>query len=77
MLATGGTVSESIKILKDRGVTDIVFVGIVGAPEGVKRVHADHPDVDIYLAALDERLNEQGYIVPGLGDCGDRLYGTK
>lgn len=77
MLATGGTVSESIKILKDRGVTDIIFVGIVGAPEGVKRVHADHPDVDIYLAALDERLNEQGYIVPGLGDCGDRLYGTK
>lgn len=77
MLATGGTVSESIKILKNNGVTDIVFVGLVGAPEGINRVHADHPDVDIYLAALDEKLNECGYIVPGLGDCGDRLYGTK
>lgn len=77
MLATGGTVSKSIDLLKEKGVTDIAFVGIVGAPEGVKRVHNDHPDVDIYLASLDEKLNEKGYIVPGLGDCGDRLYGTK
>lgn len=77
MLATGGTVSKSIEILKEQGVTDISFVGIVGAPEGVKRVQKDHPDVNIFLAALDERLNEFGYIVPGLGDCGDRLYGTK
>ena len=56
---------------------DIKYVGLVGAPEGVERVRATHPDVDIYLAALDEKLNEKGYIVPGLGDCGDRLYGTK
>lgn len=77
MLATGGTVSKSIEILKNHGVKDISFVGIVGAPEGVRRVQQDHPDVNIFLAALDEKLNDMGYIVPGLGDCGDRLYGTK
>ena len=77
MLATGGSVSHTIKILKDRGVTRISYVGLVGAPEGVKRVQKEHPDVDIYLACLDEKLNDKGYIVPGLGDCGDRLYGTK
>jgi uracil phosphoribosyltransferase len=77
MLATGGSVSHAIKLLKSKGVTNISYVGLVGAPEGVKRLQADHPDVNIFLAALDEKLNEHGYIVPGLGDCGDRLYGTK
>jgi len=77
MLATGGSVAHTIKLLKDRGVTNISYVGLVGAPEGVEKIQAEHPDVDIYLAALDEKLNEKGYIVPGLGDCGDRLYGTK
>ncbi len=77
MLATGGSVVHAIKVLKKRGVKDINYVGLVGAPEGVKRVQEEHPDVNIFLAALDEKLNEKGYIVPGLGDCGDRLYGTK
>ena len=77
MLATGGSVSYSIQVLKDYGVKDIIYMGVVGAPEGVKKVQEDHPDIDIYLAALDEKLNEKGYIVPGLGDCGDRLFGTK
>lgn len=76
MLATGGSASYAIKILKETGIKDIVYVGIVGAPEGIKRLQEDHPDVDIYLAACDEKLNEKGYIVPGLGDCGDRLFGT-
>lgn len=77
MLATGGSVVHAINVLKSRGVKNISYVGLVGAPEGVRRVQAAHPDVDIFLAALDERLNEKGYIIPGLGDCGDRLYGTK
>lgn len=77
MLATGGSVVHAINILKSKGVKDISYVGLVGAPEGVKRVQEAHPDVNIFLAALDEKLNENGYIVPGLGDCGDRLYGTK
>lgn len=77
MLATGGSVVHAINILKSRGVKNISYVGLVGAPEGVRRVQSAHPDVDIFLAALDERLNEKGYIIPGLGDCGDRLYGTK
>lgn len=77
MLATGGSASAAIEIVKRRGATDIRFVGLVGCPEGVERLQKDHPDVDIYLAAMDERLNEKGYIVPGLGDCGDRLFGTK
>ena len=77
MLATGGSVVHAINVLKSRGVKNIIYVGLVGAPEGVRRVQAAHPDVDIFLAALDERLNEKGYIIPGLGDCGDRLYGTK
>lgn len=77
MLATGGSASHSIKLLKDRGVKNIKYVGIVGAPEGVAKIQKDHPDVEIFLAALDEKLNEFGYIVPGLGDCGDRLFGTK
>ena len=77
MLATGGSVVYSIDILKKKGVKNISYVGLVGAPEGVKRVQEAHPDVDIFLAALDEKLNDVGYIVPGLGDCGDRLFGTK
>ena len=77
MLATGGSVVHAVDLLKAKGVTNISYVGLVGAPEGVKRVQDAHPDIDIYLAALDEKLNESGYIVPGLGDAGDRLYGTK
>lgn len=77
MLATGGSVKHAIDILKVKGVSDISYVGLVGAPEGVKKIQKYHPDVNIFLAALDEKLNEVGYIVPGLGDCGDRLYGTK
>ena len=77
MLATGGSVAHAIKLLKERGIKNISYVGVVGAPEGVKRIQKEHPDVDIFLAALDEKLNENGYIVPGLGDCGDRLFGTK
>lgn len=77
MLATGGSASAAIKTLKERGASDVRFVGLVGCPEGIKRLQEDHPDVPIFLAALDLRLNEKGYIVPGLGDCGDRLFGTK
>ncbi|MBI9010524.1 MAG: uracil phosphoribosyltransferase [Tenericutes bacterium] len=77
MIATGGSVLMAIDALKKRGAKDIRLVGLVAAPEGIKRILEKHPDVDIYLAALDEKLNEVGYIVPGLGDCGDRLFGTK
>lgn len=77
MLATGGSACMAVEAVKKRGAQNISFVGLVGAPEGVERLQQDHPDVDIYLAALDEKLNEVGYIVPGLGDCGDRLFGTK
>ena len=77
MLATGGSASAAINAVKNRGAKDIRFVGLVGCPEGVARLQQDHPDVDIYLAKQDEKLNEVGYIVPGLGDCGDRLFGTK
>ena len=77
MLATGGSASAAITMLKQRGCKDIRYVGLVAAPEGVKQLQTDHPDVPIYLAALDEKLNEKGYIVPGLGDCGDRLFGTR
>lgn len=77
MLATGGSASAAVTMLKKRNAKLIKLVCLVGAPEGVKRMQEDHPDVDIYLAALDERLNEHGYIVPGLGDAGDRIFGTK
>jgi len=77
MLATGGSASAAITMIKKRGATVIKLVCLVGAPEGVKRIEEDHPDVEIYLAALDEKLNEKGYIVPGLGDAGDRIFGTK
>ncbi len=77
MLATGGSASAAITAIKKRGARTIKLVCIVGAPEGVKKIQSDHPDVDIFLSALDEKLNENGYIVPGLGDAGDRLFGTK
>ncbi|MFD0767697.1 uracil phosphoribosyltransferase [Bacillus sp. CGMCC 1.60114] len=77
MLATGGSASEAITSLKKRGAKHIKLMCIVGAPEGVKVIQEDHPDVDIYVAALDEKLNNHGYVVPGLGDAGDRLFGTK
>jgi uracil phosphoribosyltransferase len=76
MLATGGSASAAIKVIKENGAKTIKLVSIVGAPEGVARIEKDHPDVQIYLAALDDKLNENGYIVPGLGDAGDRLFGT-
>ena len=77
MLATGGSAIDAINAVKKRGANNIKLVCLVGAPEGVKAVQEAHPDVDIYLAALDEKLNEIGYIVPGLGDAGDRIFGTK
>ena len=77
MLATGGSASAAIQFLKEDGVKHIKLMCIIGAPEGVARMQKDHPDVDIFVAALDERLNEHGYIVPGLGDAGDRIFGTK
>lgn len=77
MLATGGSAIAAIDMVKKQGAKDIRLVNLVGAPEGVKAVEEVHPDVDIYLAALDEKLNEKGYIVPGLGDAGDRIFGTK
>ncbi len=77
MLATGGSAIAAIDNIKKRGAKDIKMVCLVGAPEGVKALQEAHPDVDIYLAALDEKLNEIGYIVPGLGDAGDRIFGTK
>lgn len=77
MLATGGSAVAAIDSLKSRGATNIKFMCLIAAPEGVKMVQEAHPDVDIYIAGLDEKLNEHGYIVPGLGDAGDRLFGTK
>ena len=77
MLATGGSAADAITMLKKRGCTNIRLMCLVAAPEGVEAVQAAHPDVDIYTAALDEKLNEHAYIVPGLGDAGDRLFGTK
>ncbi|MCF0110397.1 MAG: uracil phosphoribosyltransferase [Erysipelotrichaceae bacterium] len=77
MLATGGSAEAAINMVKARGAKQIKLVCLVGVPEGVKRIEAAHPDVDIYLAALDEKLNDIGYIVPGLGDAGDRIFGTK
>ena len=77
MLATGGSASAAINFLKEDGVQHIKLMCVIGAPEGVSRIMKDHPDVDIYVAAIDERLNEHGYIVPGLGDAGDRIFGTK
>ncbi len=77
MLATGGSASDAIKILKDKGCTSIRLLCLVAAPEGIEKVSSDHPDIDIYTAGLDEYLDENAYIVPGLGDAGDRIFGTK
>lgn len=77
MLATGGSSAAAIKMLKEKGVKNIRFMCIIAAPEGVERMKKEHPDVDIYIGALDDHLNEHGYIVPGLGDAGDRIFGTK
>lgn len=77
MLATGGSAIAAITLLKNRGISKIRFLCLIAAPEGMAKLQAAHPDVDIYIGALDERLNDQGYILPGLGDAGDRIYGTK
>ena len=77
MLATGGSASAAISFIKRRGCKSIKLECLIAAPEGIERVQKDHPDVDIFVAAVDERLNDHGYIVPGLGDAGDRLFGTK
>lgn len=77
MLATGGSAAAAIGFLKKRGVKNIKLLNIIAAPEGVDRISREHPDVQVFCAALDERLNEHGYIVPGLGDAGDRIFGTK
>lgn len=77
MLATGGSASDALQMLKDKGCNNLRLMCLVGAPEGVEKVMNDHPDVDVFIAALDEKLNEHAYIVPGLGDAGDRLFGTK
>lgn len=77
MLATGGSASAAITLLKEKGISKIHFLCLIAAPEGVKRLSQAHPDVDIFIGSLDDHLNEQGYILPGLGDAGDRIYGTK
>ena len=77
MLATGGSCAAAIQMLKDKGVKHIRFLCIIAAPEGVERMQKEHPDVALYIGALDDRLNEHKYIVPGLGDAGDRIFGTK
>mgnify|MGYP002548715746 CR=1 FL=1 len=77
MLATGGSSVAAIQMLKDKGCKKIHFMCIIAAPEGIAKMQAEHPDVDLYVGALDEKLNDHGYIVPGLGDAGDRIFGTK
>ena len=77
MLTTGGSACDALQMLKEKGCNTIRLMCLVGAPEGIARVQKEHPDVDIYLAAVDERLNDDAYIVPGLGDAGDRIFGTK
>lgn len=77
MLATGGSSSAAIRLIKNRGVKRIHFMCIIAAPEGMEKMQREHPDVDLYIGALDSHLNEHGYIVPGLGDAGDRIFGTK
>ncbi len=77
MLATGGSAVEAIRMLQEKGIKNIHFMCIIAAPEGVKRMQEEHPDIDIYIGALDDHLNDNCYIVPGLGDAGDRIFGTK
>jgi uracil phosphoribosyltransferase len=76
MLATGGSATATAEVLKRWGVKKIKFVGLIASPEGIKAMQSAHPDIDIYVAAIDDHLNERGYIVPGLGDAGDRQFGT-
>lgn len=76
MLATGGSASAALQMIKDRGARSITLMCLVAAPEGIRVINRDHPDIPVYVAAVDERLNEKGYIVPGLGDAGDRIFGT-
>ena len=77
MLATGGSAADAIKLIKEKGAKRIKFLGLIAAPEGIEKLRSAHPDVDIYVAALDSHLNDHGYMVPGLGDAGDRIFGTK
>ena len=77
MLATGGSASDAITMIKKRGCKKIKLLCILAAPEGLKKVAEDHPDVEIFISTLDRQLNEKGYILPGLGDAGDRIFGTK
>ena len=77
MLATGGSAVEAIKILKEKGAVNVKFMCVIASPEGMKALTEAHPDVQVYCAALDEKLNDEKFIVPGLGDCGDRIFGTK
>ncbi len=77
MLATGGSASDALQMLKEKGCTNIRLMCLVAAPEGIEAVRRNHPDVDIYIAAVDQKLNENAYIIPGLGDAGDRIFGTK
>lgn len=77
MLATGGSAVAAINFLKKRGCKNIIMMNIIGCPEGIRRVQQEHPDVEVYLAACDEKLNDHAYIIPGLGDAGDRIFGTK
>lgn len=77
MLATGGSASAAVRFIKDYGCTSIKLMNILAAPEGIDKIKTDHPDIDLYVASVDEKLNDHGYIVPGLGDAGDRIFGTK
>ena len=77
MLATGGSASAAISFVKARGAKNIKLLCIIAAPGGIDRIVKDHPDVDVYIGCVDEKLNEHGYIIPGLGDAGDRIFGTK
>ena len=77
MLATGGSAIDAVDLVKEKGGSDIVFMCLIASPEGIDALSKAHPDIDIYIAAKDEGLNEKAYILPGLGDAGDRLYGTK
>ena len=77
MLATGGSAIEAVRLIKEKGCTAIKFMCMIAAPEGVKALTSAHPDIDLYIGCIDEKLNENAYIVPGLGDAGDRIFGTK
>ena len=76
MLATGGSASAALTLLKEKGAKSIILMCLVAAPEGIKVINKEHPEVPLYVAAIDEKLNDKGYIIPGLGDAGDRIFGT-